>query len=174
MKKGFYPFFVYACSWAFCLPKDWCWFLHHMVKIYLPLQMRKERCFGLIELLARTEARGASRCGNSVVEVISEMKVVWEINDEVPGTWVKLKWMTCLHELVNGNFIVGNCHAGSDKPQSFEISREKETFGNSINGTWLVTDWRVGRLLKENNPKDCWRGWSACPELIFDSSGVFS
>jgi outer membrane protein assembly factor BamB len=68
----------------------------------------------------------ASGSGNSVVEVSPEKKVVWEIKGKVPGTEVNLKWMTCLQERENGNFIVGNCHAGPDNPQIFEITREKK------------------------------------------------
>ena len=68
----------------------------------------------------------ASGSGNSVVEVSPEKKVVWEIKGKVPGTDINLKWMTCLQERENGNFIVGNCHAGPDNPQIFEITREKK------------------------------------------------
>ena len=87
----------------------------------------------------------ASGSGNSVVEVTPEKKVVWEITDEVPGTGVKLKWMTCLQELENGNFIVGNCHAGPDNPQIFEITREKEI-------VWEFNQWDL-----VGNGLACWQ-----------------
>ena len=55
----------------------------------------------------------ASGSGKSVLEVTPEKKVVWEISKRVPGTKIELGWMTCLQELENGNFMIGNCHAGS-------------------------------------------------------------
>ena len=76
-----------------------------------------------------------------MVEVTPEGKVVWEIKGKVPDTEITLKWTTCLTELGNGNFIVGNCHAGAKSPQIFEINRDKkvvwqfneyETFGNGL------------------------------------------
>ena len=53
-----------------------------------------------------------------------EKKVVWEIKGSVPGAHgkIELKWTTCLNELPNGNFVVGNCHAGPESPQIFEIN----------------------------------------------------
>jgi len=44
----------------------------------------------------------------------------------VPKTDIELKWTTCLEELENGHFMVGNCHAGPGNPQIFEITREKQ------------------------------------------------
>ena len=47
--------------------------------------------------------------------------------------------MTTLQLLPNGNLIFGNCHAGADNPQLFEVTRDKKvvwtfkdhkTFGN--------------------------------------------
>ncbi len=67
----------------------------------------------------------ASGNGHSVVEVSPDKQVVWKVKDKVPGTDVELHWMTCLQELDNGNFVVGNCHAGPDNPQIFEIDRDK-------------------------------------------------
>jgi hypothetical protein len=77
--------------------------------------------------------------GNRVLEVTPEGKIVWSIgHDELPG--IRLAWVTTLHLLPNGNLIVGNCHAGPDNPQLFEVTRDKKvvwtfkdfkTFGNS-------------------------------------------
>ena len=66
-------------------------------------------------------------------------------------TWALERWFSIikqkelpgitLHVLPNGNLIVGNCHAGADQPQLFEVTREKKvvwtfkdhkTFGNSL------------------------------------------
>ena len=78
--------------------------------------------------------------GNRVIEVTPEGKVVWELKqDELPG--IKLAWVTMLQVKEDGNIIVGNCHAGPDNPQLFEVTRYKKvvwqfkdmkTFGNGL------------------------------------------
>jgi outer membrane protein assembly factor BamB len=85
----------------------------------------KTRVYGAIRL-KNGNTLIASGSGNSVVEVTPDKKVVWEIKGNVPETEVQLKWTTCLQELDNGNLIVGNCHAGPDNPQIFEIDRDKK------------------------------------------------
>jgi outer membrane protein assembly factor BamB len=77
---------------------------------------------------------------NRVLEVTTEGKIVWSLDQrELPG--ITLAWLTTLHALPNGNIIVGNCHAGPENPQLFEVTREKKvvwkfrdfkTFGNSL------------------------------------------
>ncbi len=92
--------------------------------------------------------------GNRVIEVTPEGKIVWSIgHDELPG--IRLAWVTTLHLLPNGNLIVGNCHAGPDNPQLFEVSRDKKvvwtfkdfkTFGNSLaTGTVLDIKGKAAR-----------------------------
>ena len=68
----------------------------------------------------------ASGSGNSVIEVTPKKEVVWDITRKVPDTEIELKWMTCLQERDNGNIIVGNCHAGPNNPQIFEITKDKK------------------------------------------------
>jgi outer membrane protein assembly factor BamB len=75
-----------------------------------------------------------------VIEVDKSGKVVWGIDrKELPG--ITLAWVTTLHARPNGNLIVGNCHAGPDNPQLFEVTRDKkvvwtfknfEVFGNNL------------------------------------------
>jgi outer membrane protein assembly factor BamB len=77
---------------------------------------------------------------NRVLEVDSTGLVVWTLDQkELPG--ITLAWVTTLHALPNGNLIVGNCHAGPDQPQLFEVTRDKkvvwafrnhQVFGNSL------------------------------------------
>ena len=77
---------------------------------------------------------------NRVLEVDKDGKIVWSIgHDELPG--IRLAWVTTLQFLPNGNLIVGNCHAGPDNPQLFEVTRDKKvvwtfkdlkTFGNDV------------------------------------------
>ena len=118
----------------------------------------KTRVYGAIRL-KNGNTLIASGSGNSVVEVTPE-KVVWEIKGKVPGTEIELKWMTCLQERENGNFIVGNCHAGPNNPQIFEITRDKkvvwefnefELVGNGL-ACWQVLD---GKRRKEPKAKTC-------------------
>ena len=85
----------------------------------------KTRVYGAIRL-KNGNTLIASGSGNSVVEVSPEKKIIWEIKDKVPQTDIELKWTTCLQELDNGNRIIGNCHAGSDNPQIFEIDGNKK------------------------------------------------
>lgn len=76
---------------------------------------------------------------NRVLEVNKDGKIVWSIDQkELPG--ITLAWVTTLQVLPNGNVIVGNCHAGPNNPQLFEVTRDKKvvwqfkdfkTFGNS-------------------------------------------
>jgi hypothetical protein len=77
---------------------------------------------------------------NRVIDVTPAGKIVWSVDQkELPG--ITLAWVTTLHALPNGNVIVGNCHAGPDNPQLFEVTRDKKvvwtfkdfkTFGNSL------------------------------------------
>ncbi len=53
--------------------------------------------------------------------------------DPYPG--LAQAWVTTLHALPNGNLIVGNCHAGPDQPQLFEVTRDKKV-------VWTFKDWK--------------------------------
>jgi hypothetical protein len=77
---------------------------------------------------------------NRVLEVNPKGEIVWKI-DQSELLGIKLAWVTTLHVLPNGNIIVGNCHAGPENPQLFEITRDKKvvwtfkdfkTFGNGM------------------------------------------
>jgi hypothetical protein len=77
---------------------------------------------------------------NRVIEVDPAGKVVWSLDQkELPG--ITLAWVTTLQVLPSRNLIVGNCHAGPDNPQLFEVTRDKkvvwtfknfDVFGNSL------------------------------------------
>jgi len=99
----------------------------------------------------------ASGSGASVVEVSQDGKVVWEIKDAIPDTKITLKWTTFLTELDNGNFIVGNCHAGAKSPQIFEITRDKKVvwqfnqydiFGNGLACSQVLNDQQSALVRK--------------------------
>jgi outer membrane protein assembly factor BamB len=86
----------------------------------------------------------ASGSGKSIVEVNPEKEIVWEIKQTVPGTDISLGWMTCLQEMPNGNFVIGNCHAGDKNPQIFEITRDKKV-------VWEFDEWEL-----VGNGLACW------------------
>jgi hypothetical protein len=107
--------------------------------------------FGAIRL-ANGNTMIAGGNNNRVLEVDKDGKTVWSIDQkELPG--ITLAWVTTLHVLPNGNLIVGNCHAGPDNPQLFEVTREKkvvwsfknfEVFGNSM-ATAQILDLKDAR-----------------------------
>lgn len=99
----------------------------------------------------------ATGSGNSVIEVNPAGKVVWEISKQVPNTAISLKWTTSLKERDNGNFVVGNCHAGENSPQIFEITRDKQVvwqinrydvFGNGLACSTLLTESQSAQIRK--------------------------
>ena len=99
----------------------------------------------------------ATGSGNSVIEVNPEKEVVWDITKKVPGTEIELAWTTCLQELPNGNLIIGNCHAGENNPQVFEITKDKkvvwefdewELVGNGL-ACWQVLDAAQSQMVRE-------------------------
>lgn len=120
----------------------------------------KTRVYGAIRL-KNGNTLIASGSGNSIVEVNPEKEVVWEVKGQVPGTDIQLKWMTCLQEESNGNYIAGNCHAGPDNPQIFEIDKDKkvvwqfneyELVGNGL-ACWQVLNDTQSKLVREKLKK---------------------
>jgi len=116
----------------------------------------KTRVFGATRL-RNGNTLIASGSGASVVEVTRAGKVVWEIKDTVPDTKIILKWTTFLQELDNGNLIVGNCHAGEESPQIFEIMRDKKVvwefnhygiFGNGLACSQVLSDQQSALVRK--------------------------
>jgi outer membrane protein assembly factor BamB len=116
----------------------------------------KTRVYGAIRLKNGNTLIG-SGSGNSVVEVTPEKKVVWEIKKQVPETDVVLKWMTCLKETKDGNYIVGNCHAGAKNPQIFEVNRDKkivwsfdeyDLVGNGL-ACWQILEGEESAMVRE-------------------------
>ena len=110
------------------------------------------RVYGAIRLKNGNTLIG-SGSGNSVVEVTPEKKVVWGIKGKVPGTEIDLKWMTCLQETESGNFIVGNCHAGPDNPQIFEITRDKKVVWEFNEFELVGNGLACGQVLDGNEAK---------------------
>jgi len=85
--------------------------------------------------------------GHSVLEVTPEKEIVWKIEqNDLPG--ITLAWVTTLQILPNGNYIIGNCHAGPGQPILIELEPKTkkvvwqldgfEQFGNDVSNTLVV------------------------------------
>jgi len=85
--------------------------------------------------------------GHSVLEVTPEKKIIWQINQkDLPG--IRLAWVTTLEVLPNGNYVIGNCHAGPDQPLLVEVNPKTKKvvwqldrhsdFGNNVSNSLLV------------------------------------
>ncbi len=79
--------------------------------------------------------------GHSVIEVTPAKEIVWSVTQhELPG--IRLAWVTTIDELPNGNYLIGNCHAGEGQPLLVEIDPDTKAvvwtfdqydrFGNSV------------------------------------------
>jgi outer membrane protein assembly factor BamB len=90
-----------------------------------------------------------SGSGNSVVEVSPEKKIVWQVKSKVPDTKIDLKWTACLKELANGHLLIGNCHAGPDNPQIFELDKNRKVV------------WEYNEFELVGNGMACWDYLSA-------------
>lgn len=87
--------------------------------------------------------------GHSVLEVDPAGQIVWSLQQaELPG--ITLAWVTTLEVLPNGNYVVGNCHAGKGQPVLVEVEpRSKrvvwtldafDRFGNSVSNSMLLDE----------------------------------
>ena len=85
--------------------------------------------------------------GHSVIEVTPAGEIVWRLKqNDLPG--VTLAWVTTLEVLPNGNYVIGNCHAGPDNPLLVEVEPKSKKvvwrfdqftkFGNSAPNSLLL------------------------------------
>ncbi len=59
--------------------------------------------------------------GHSVIEVTPKREIVWHLKqNDLPG--ITLAWVTTLEILPNGNYVIGNCHAGPANPLLIEVN----------------------------------------------------
>jgi hypothetical protein len=102
-----------------------------------------DKCFAALRL-ANGNTLIATGNGHSVLEVTPEKEVVWKVEQkELPN--VTLAWVTTLEVLKNGNYLIGNCHAGKGQPLVIELEPKTkkvvwtfdqfETFGNDVSNT---------------------------------------
>lgn len=104
------------------------------------------KCFAALRL-ANGNTLISSGNGHSVLEVSPDKKIVWQIGQrDLPG--ITLAWVTTLEVLANGNYVIGNCHAGPDNPQLIELDpktkrvvwtfKDFATFGNDASNTIIL------------------------------------
>lgn len=84
--------------------------------------------------------------GHSVLEVTPQKEIVWKI-EQNDLTGITLAWVTTLEVLPNGNYVIGNCHAGDKNPLLIEIEPKSkkvvwqfdqyQRFGNSASNSIL-------------------------------------
>jgi outer membrane protein assembly factor BamB len=82
--------------------------------------------------------------GHSVLEVSQAGRLIWHLKqDDLRG--IRLAWVTTLEVLPNGNYLIGNCHAGPGQPLLVEVEPktkkvvwqldEFEKFGNAVSNS---------------------------------------
>ena len=85
--------------------------------------------------------------GHSVIEVTPKKEIVWQLHqDDLPN--IRFAWVTTLEVLPNGNYVIGNCHAGPGNPLLVEIEPKTkkvvwtfdhfDTFGNSVPNSQIL------------------------------------
>ncbi len=85
---------------------------------------------------------------HAVYEVDSRGRIVWTLHQkELPE--IVLSWVTTVEVLDNGNYVIGNCHAGPDQPILVEIEpRTKKVvwtldkyheFGNNVSNSIILS-----------------------------------
>jgi hypothetical protein len=85
--------------------------------------------------------------GHSILEVTPEGDIVWEVRQrDLPD--IVFAWVTTLETLPNGNYMIGNCHAGPGQPLLVEIDPKTkkvvwtfdryDDFGNAVSNSLLM------------------------------------
>ena len=106
------------------------------------------KCFGAVRL-ANGNTLIATGNGHSVIEVTPAKKIVWSVTqDELPN--IRLAWVTTLEVLPNGNYMIGNCHAGPGQPLLIELDPKTkkavwtfdqfDRFGNSVPNSQILDE----------------------------------
>ena len=78
-----------------------------------------DKCFCALRL-ANGKTLLSTGNGHSVLEVNPAKEIVWQVHQkDLPE--IQLAWVTTLEVLPNGNYLIGNCHAGSGQPLIVEV-----------------------------------------------------
>ena len=104
------------------------------------------KVFSAVRLPSGNTLIGAGN-GHSVLEVTAEGKIVLEVHQhDLPG--ITLAWVTTLEVLPNGNYMIGNCHAGPGNPLLIELDPKTkkvvwqfdgyDQFGNDASNSQLL------------------------------------
>lgn len=104
------------------------------------------KCFAALRL-ANGNTLLTTGNGHSVLEVTPDKQIVWQLHqNDLPD--MTLAWVTTLEVLPNGNYVIGNCHAGSGNPQVIEIEPKTKRvvwaldrfaeFGNNVSNTQVL------------------------------------
>jgi len=104
------------------------------------------KCFSAVRLPSGNTLIGAGN-GHSVLEVTPKKEIVWKIEqNDLPG--ITLGWVTTVEVLPNGNYVIGNCHAGPGQPLLVEINPKTkkavwqfdqfDAYGNSVSNSQIL------------------------------------
>ena len=111
------------------------------------------KCFAAVRL-ANGNTLIATGNGHSVIEVTPAKEVIWKIEQsDLPG--ITLAWVTTLEVLPNGNYVIGNCHAGEGQPLLVEVEPKSKKvvwkfdqfakYGNSVSNSQLLDGEKTQR-----------------------------
>lgn len=85
--------------------------------------------------------------GHSVLEVTPDQQIVWQLQQDDLAP-IRLGWVTTLEVLPNGNYVIGNCHAGPGQPLLIEIEPQTkqvvwtldrfDDFGNAVSNSQIL------------------------------------
>ncbi len=104
------------------------------------------KCFSALRLTSGNTLISTGN-GHSVIEVTPAKEIVWKIGQrDLP--MITLAWVTTLEVLPNGNFVIGNCHAGEGQPLLIEIEPKSKKvvwtfdrfgdFGNNVSNSQVL------------------------------------
>lgn len=104
------------------------------------------KCFAAVRLPTGNTLIATGN-GHSVIEVTRDKQVIWKIEQrDLPG--ITLAWVTTLEVLPNGNYVLGNCHAGEGQPLLIELDPKTKKaawtldrfadFGNDVSNSQVL------------------------------------
>lgn len=112
-----------------------------------------DKCFGAVRL-PNGNTLITTGNGHSVIEVTPAKEIIWRLTQDELDT-VRIAWVTTIEVLPNGNYVIGNCHAGPGQPLLIEIEPASkqvvwrldmfDMFGNSAPNSMLLNVQAVAR-----------------------------